>query len=209
MGIWHGTMICGAALLILAGCGASQKVSTVTVTTTQSGQASTGVNTPPPSTQTPLSTTANGNKLMAEVKVGAPVKDDGVSFKVLSAKTVASIPVPFGGAVHAVAGARLILAKIKVKNLGSTATQPFCGGTGAVLGDPKHRNWEINDTQTLDIEGTNSASICDDLQPGLPATISLVFDVPKSVQITYMALWNGSSSGADPNGQTYVDVDLP
>lgn len=27
--------------------------------------------------------------------------------------------------------------------------------------------------------------------------------------ISYIALWNGDSNGPDPNGQTYVDVDLP
>jgi hypothetical protein len=93
-------------------------------------------------------------------------------------------------------------------NLGATAATPFCGDTGAVLGDPKHRNWEYNTDQTINIEPMN-AGVCDDLQPGLPTVVSLVFDVPKSAQIGYVALWNGSSNGPDPDGQTYVDVNLP
>jgi hypothetical protein len=184
------------------------KVSTVTVTDHGGGSsaASTGVNAPASSGQQPLSTTSNGNKLMAEVKLGHPTTVEGVKFDVLSAKTVASIPKPFGGTVRPVAGARLVLVTVKTTNLGSTAVAPFCGGSGAVLGDPSHRNWEINSEQTIDVEGTNATSICDNLQPLLPAKVALVFDVPKSADIKYVALWN---SDADPDGQEYVDVDLP
>ena len=201
------------ALLVCA-CGNTQKVSTVTVTAkpsgggSSSGGSSSGVNAPAPSTQQPLSSSSNGNKLMAEVKMGVPVKDDGVSFKVISAKTVASISEPYGGTVHPQAGARLVLVKVKTKNLGSIAVQPFCGDTGAVLGDPKHRNWEYNSEQTITV-GPSNGGICDNLQPGLPEVIPLVFDVPKHADITYIALWNGDPNGNDPEGKTYVDVDLP
>jgi hypothetical protein len=208
MGMKRAAAVCGVGAVLLAGCGSSQKVSTVTVTTTASGAASTGVNAPAPSTQAPVSTSANGNKLLAEVKMGVPVKDDGVSFKVLSAKTVASIPVPYDTPVHPLPGARLVLVKVKTKNLGAVAVDPFCGDTGAVLGDPAHRNWEINGDQTLSV-APNGAGICDDIQPGLATTIPLVFDVPKSAHVTYIALWNGDSNGPDPEGQTYDDVDLP
>jgi hypothetical protein len=196
--------------IILAGCGSSARVSTVTVTehggSSATSTATTGVNAPASSSQQPLSTTQNGNKLMAEVKLGQPVAVEGVKFKVLSAKTVSSIPVPYDSPVRPVAGARLVLVKVKATNMGSTAVEPFCGDSGAVLGDPSHRNWEINGDQTLSIEGSNDTSICDDLQPGLPAQIALVFDVPKTANVTYIALWN---SDTDPEGQEYVDVDLP
>jgi hypothetical protein len=201
---------CILGTIVLAGCGSSQKVSTVTVTehagSAGVSSATTGVNAPASSGQQPLSTTEDGNKLMAEVKLGQPVTVEGVKFQALSAKTVASIPVPYDSPVRPVAGARLVLVKVKATNMGSTAIAPFCGDSGAVLGDPSHRNWEINGDQTLSIEGSNATSICDDLQPGLPAKISLVFDVPKTANITYIALWN---SDADPQGQEYVDVDLP
>ena len=48
----------------------------------------------------------------------------------------------------------------------------------------------------------SNAGVCDNLQPGLPTGIPLAFDVPKSAQISYIALWNGSSNGPDPEGQT-------
>lgn len=205
----HRIAACVLGTIILAGCGSSAKVSTVTVTEHGSSVGSvptTGVNAPASSSQQPLSTTQNGNKLMAEVKLGQPVTVEGVKFKVLSAKTVSSIPVPYDSPVRPVAGARLVLVKVKATNLGSTAVEPFCGDSGAVLGDPSHRNWEMNGDQTLSIEGSNDTSICDDLQPGLPAKIALVFDVPTAANITYIALWN---SDTDPQGQEYVDVDLP
>lgn len=196
------------ALAVLAvGCGGGQKVGTVTVTA--SGPSSSGVNAPPSNTApTPITTDASGDKLMAEVKLRVPVTDDGVQFRVRSAKTVTSIRQPFGSPVVPLAGARLVVVKLTAKNLGAGAVQPFCGDTGAVLADPAHRNWQYDATQTIDIEELNSG-VCDAIQPGLAMPISLVFDVPKTANITFIALWNGDPSGPDPQGMTYVGVDLP
>src|SRR5689334_21081640 len=98
----HRIAACILGTIILAGCGSSAKVSTVTVTehgSSVGSVASTGVNAPASSSQEPLSTTQDGNKLMAEVKLGQPVAVEGVKFKVLSAKTVSSIPVPYDSPV--------------------------------------------------------------------------------------------------------------
>lgn len=187
------------ATICATGCG-GQKTSTVTVT--QSGSTG-GVNVIPPATSSAGSTNASGLVLESTVNEGVPVVVDKTQFTVLSAKTVLSIPQQFGGApLHAVPGARMIVTRIRVKNLGATANSPFCGDNGAVLGDPSHRNWQWNSPQTF----SGGAHACDSVQPGLAEIATLVFEVPKAAHVTYIALWNGA---VDYQGTHYVDVNLP
>ena len=188
-------------VLLVAACGGNSKGAAVTVTVTAGagGTTTSQVNSVPASTQ------SGEHQPTKTVPLNTPVVDDGVRFKVTSATSKTSLSDGYT-VYHPQRGGRFVVLRIVLTNLGQTAVTPLCGGNGAVLGDPKHRNFEIDSEHSIDIEG--SAGICTDLQPGLPTAVSVVFTVPYHAQITYVALWNGDYSGKDPQGATFNDVTL-
>jgi hypothetical protein len=89
---------------------------------------------------------------------------------------------------------------LEVKNYGSTAMDPFCADSSAVLLDVNDRNYEP--VNTLDI----NEWVCDTgVAPGFKEQVNLAFQVPKGFKLGGLVLWNSESSDYD-GGQSNIAV---
>jgi hypothetical protein len=78
-------------------------------------------------------------------------------------------------------GAKLVSAKVTIKNGGKRKVDPYCGGGGAVLLDEEDRNYEPI-AEVYGIKG--NTSVCGDgISPRFRDTLTLAFEVPEDMSV--------------------------
>ncbi|WP_217924615.1 hypothetical protein [Miltoncostaea oceani] len=185
--------------LLLSGCGGSDSeasVSVRTVTVTEGSDAAAEA----PSAQEGAEVTEeiNGRTVLPR-KIGQTGTDGAIAFRVTALGPSETIPLEYSDPIAAPSGARLILATVEIRNVGSVKVDPFCGNTGAILIDDQGRNFEA-DMDSVSITGN---SICTGVQPGFRSTEKLAFAIPDGAKVSALALWDRDEAD-DYEGMTYV-----
>lgn len=188
------SVLCGLAFIATA-CGTTKTVTvaeteTVTVSETE----------PAPDANAPQPAPPANQPGVTVRQIGETGIDDGVAYRVLSVKDVASLPVDeFSDPVTAVRGAKLVRADLVVKNnMKVPLESAFCGSQNAVLVDQKDREYNIHE-DNLNIANNNE---CEEIAPGFQTHVILAFQVPVDSSVDHLSVWNSSSD--DYSGETFV-----
>lgn len=178
------------AAIAFVGCGGEAKESSgaaATVTVTEPVEEA-----PSAQTETAPAVVEEG---ITDLRVGQSGKDGTLTFRVVGARVVKSIPLEFSQPLTAPSGAKLLSVRITYRNDGRTRADPFCGGGGVVLIDDQDRNFEPDTSNAILIAGNK---ICEGVQPGFRSTEQLPFVVPAGAKITDIAVWdNGEEDDYD------------
>jgi len=123
-------------------------------------------------------------------RVGQAATDNDLSFKVVEFDEAKALPASEEASEppRASKGAKIVGARVEIKNNGSTKVDPYCGGGGAVLLDEEGNNYEPI-SEVFGVKGNDS--VCGDgISPGFRDTLTLPFEIPSDVEIGGLVLWN-------------------